>query len=163
MIMNKWILFLIAGMIVFSACRKKAVYDYEVNSVPVNSTLAGKDKEKTEQQYIAILYANLFQKALSVTDLIQITDLIESIGDKDVAHEIVISNFMNRPDIVIPERDSIMQDLPVFINETFQRFYVRQPTAAEFTYFETYINTHPTVTPELVYFSFALSNEYRFY
>ena len=46
-------------------------------------------------QYISILYANLFQTALSSNELVEITNCIESIGDKEVAHEIVLSNFMN--------------------------------------------------------------------
>ena len=161
--MKVWIIAGICLLMVAPGCRKKAVYDFEVQNESINPTIAGKDKEKTTPQYIAILYANLFQKALSVTELIQITDLIESIGDKGVAHEIVISNFMNRPDIIIPTRDDMLADLTPFIKESFQRFFVRQPTAAEFTYFETYINTHPTVSPEIIYISFSLANEYRFY
>jgi hypothetical protein len=40
---------------------------------------------------------------------------------------------------------------------------VRNPSEAERQYFKNYISTHPNVTPEMVYFSFALSDEYLFY
>ena len=53
-------------------------------------------------QYISILYANLFQTALSSNELVEITNCIESIGDKEVAHEIVLSNFMNSQQVLIP-------------------------------------------------------------
>ena len=50
-----------------------------------------------------------------------------------------------------------------FVFETYKRFLIREPTEAEVTYFRNYITSDPNVSPELVYFSFALSNEYLFY
>ena len=146
------------------ACKKKEreVF-YTVNSEEVLPPSAAKGKEKTEEQYISILYANLFQKALSVSILREITNLILSIGDRHVAHEVVIGNFMNRPDVLIPTRAEMMADLEGFIDEMYTRFFVRKPTIAEKTYFVNYITTHTTVTPEILYTSFALSNEYLFY
>jgi len=34
--------------------------------------------------------------------LVEITNCIMSIGDKEVAHEIVLSNFMNDPEVIMP-------------------------------------------------------------
>jgi hypothetical protein len=55
------------------------------------------------------------------------------------------------------------QDPEAFITETYKRFFVRVPTEAEKTYMINYINSHPEVTPEHVYYAFAISNEYYFY
>ena len=135
----------------------------QANTEQVSPPSAAKGKEKNEEQYISILYANLFQNALSVSKLREITDLILSIGDRHIAHEVVISNFMNRPDVLLPSTTDMMADVGAFVDETYKRFFVRFPTVAEKTYFVNYINTHPNVTPEIIYMSFALSNEYLFY
>lgn len=114
-------------------------------------------------QYISILYANLFQTALSSNELVEITNCIESIGDKQIAHEIVVSSFMNSEDVTIPA-DSVMRaDLNYFIEETYKRFYVRDITEAERKFFLDFFESNPNVSSEVVYMAFALSNEYQFY
>jgi hypothetical protein len=145
------------------ACKKTDENTYDVNNVNLLPPSAGKTKQKSNEQYVSILYANLFQQALSANRLFDITQCIESIGDKDIAREVIISNFMNKPDVLIPA-DSVMQNNPEqFVIDTYNRFLVRNPTVAEKTWFVNFINANPNVTPELVYFSFALSNEYMFY
>lgn len=156
------ILLLLAGLTVTSSCKKEED-SYIVNTQLILPASAIKTKLKTDQQYVAILHANLFQTALSANQLYDIARCMESIGDKEVAREVIISNFMNKPGVQIPT-DSVMRlDIDYFISETYERFLVRQPSQAEITYFKNYILADPNVTPELVYFSFALSNEYLFY
>ena len=46
----------------FSCKNKEKVY--ELNTITAHPANAGKDKLKTNEQYISILYANLFQTAL---------------------------------------------------------------------------------------------------
>ena len=114
-------------------------------------------------QYISILYANLFQTALSSNELVEITNCIESIGDKEVAHEIVLSNFMNSQQVLIPSDSLMRSDLNHFIEETYKRFYVRDITEAERKFFIDFFESNPGVSSEMVYMAFALSNEYQFY
>lgn len=143
------------------ACQKEYIYDVNLENIQLPN--AGKTKLKTEDQYIAILYANLFQTAISPNELVDVNRCIESIGDKELVHEVIISNFMNKPDVIIPT-DSLMRiDIDTFMFNTYERFLVREMTEAERTYWNIYINSTPQVTPELVYFSFALSNEYLYY
>ena len=144
-----------------SSCEKDK--EYEVNEETILPPNANKTKLKSNQQYIAILYANLFQTALSSDNLFEASECIQSIGDKTLAHEVLISNYMNKPDVILPTNEEMRADLDVFITETYNRFLVRNPTEAERQYFKNYINTHPNVRPELIYFSFALSNEYLYY
>ena len=54
-------------------------------------------------------------------------------------------------------------DVDGFLKETYKRFFVRDISEAERTWFKNYIQDNPNVTPELVYFAFTLSNEYLFY
>jgi hypothetical protein len=148
-------------LVVATACNKPFVY--EVNTDRVSPPNANKSKLKTEEQYIAILYANLFQKALSANELLAITNVIMSIGDKDLAHEVIISNLMNRPDVLLPSDSLMRADVDAFVHETYERFLIRQPTEAELTWFRNFLANHPDLSAEMVYFAFALTNEYLYY
>ncbi len=153
---------IVAALVVFFSCKKEQ-YVYEVEEVPIVLSGPDKSKEKTVQQYLNILYANLYQTALSPAELVRLTDLVTSIGDKQVAYEAIVSKMMADPEIKIPS-DSLMRvDSEAFIRETYKRFYVRKPTQAELTYFINLIESEPDLSAEQVYFSFALSNEYYYY
>jgi hypothetical protein len=145
------------------SCQSEDKYIYDLNPVEVLPANANKDKEKTIEQFISILYANLFQKALSADEMVEIRRLIESIGDKEVAYEILISNYMNRSDVIIPANEDMRADLDAFLQETYKRFFIRIPSEAEKAYLKNFIESDPNVSAEMVYFSFALSEEYRFY
>lgn len=154
----------LALVLVFSSsCQNNNGYLYDIEEVTVLGPGVEKGKEKTIDQYLAILHANLFQRAISPEEMVQIRRLIESIGDKELALEIVISNFMNREDVQLPDDGIMRDDIPAFIEETYERFFVRPPTEAEKTFLTNMIKNDPNFTSEMVYFSFALSEEYRFY
>ncbi|MEQ9062593.1 MAG: hypothetical protein RIE58_00340 [Vicingaceae bacterium] len=165
-ISNSYVLLGFAALLTFSSCKKdeeKGADEYLVNPITSLPPNAGKTKFKTDQQYVAILHANLFQLALSANQIFEISQCIESIGDKELAREVIISNFMNKPGVQMPSDAEMRADFRTFIISTYQRFLVRNPTEAEITYFKNYIEANPNVTPELVYFSFSLSNEYLYY
>ncbi len=153
--------FAICFILTFSSCKKDPIYD--INQIQSQSYNANKDKLKSIGQYISILYANLFQKALSSNELVEITNCIESIGDKEIAHEVILSNFMNKSGVIIPSDSLMRADLDLFIEETYRRFYVRDITEAEREFFLNFFMSHPDVSSEMVYTAFSLSNEYQFY
>lgn len=159
---SRFVLFL-GAIIALAGCRKEPETSFIVNQVELYPTGAGKEKLKTNEQYVAILHANLFQTALSANEIFEINLCIESIGDKELAREVIISNFMNEPGVLIPSVEEMNADLDTFIEDTFIRFLVRYPTEAEKLWLRNFITTNPYVTPEIVYFSFALSNEYMYY
>ena len=154
---------LVACACLLSACRKEPEVRFELNPVELYPSNAGKTRLKSNEQYVAILHANLFQTALSANDIYGVSQCIESIGDKELAREVIISNFMNEPGVQMPTVEEMLLDIDAFIDDTYVRFLVRYPTEAERTYVHNYIAGNPFMTPELVYFSFALSNEYMFY
>lgn len=148
-------------LLIATGCQKDKLY--EVNEETILPPNANKTKLKSDQQYIAILYANLFQTALSSDNLFEASECVLAFGDKDLVHEVLISNYMNSGGVILPSEQEMRADLDGFITETYNRFLVRNPTEAERQFFKNYISTHPNVKPELVYFSFALSNEYQYY
>lgn len=100
---------------------------------------------------------------MSADEIYEVSRCIESIGDKELAREVIISNFMNKPGVILPSAEEMNANMDAFIDETYVRFLVRYPSEAERTYVRNFIEGNPFMTPELVYFSFALSNEYMFY
>lgn len=151
----------LALFVALTSCKKEPIY--ELNDVGILPPSANKDQPKTNEQYVAILHANLFQNGLSANELYGIGQCIESIGDKELAREVIISNFMNKPGVIIPSDSTMRADIDAFVVDTYRRFLVREPSVAEKTWFHNYIEADPNVTPEIVYFSFAMSNEYLFY
>jgi hypothetical protein len=148
-------------VLLLGACRKEPIY--ELNTIDLRAPSPNKDQLKTNEEYVAILHANLFQTALSANEVYQLAQCIESIGDKELAREVIISNFMNKPGVQIPTDAAMRADIDTFTKATYNRFLVRDPSEAELTWFRNYITADPYVTPELIYFSFALSDEYLFY
>jgi hypothetical protein len=70
---------------------------------------------------------------------------------------------MNDPSVILPS-DSVMRANPEkFVMETYERFFVRIPSEGEKTWFINFIESNPQLSSELVYFAFALSNEYLYY
>lgn len=148
--------------LIASSCAKEE-YRYGLNSTDILQPSANKDKLKTAEQYIAVIYVNLFQKAISTKELVELERLVRSVGDKRLVYELIISSFLNDPNVIIPPSADMRVNVKKFLEETYQRFYIRKPSELELEYFRNYIENNPNVTPEMVYFSFAISDEFFFY
>lgn len=144
-------------------CRPEPEASFELQGLEVTPGFAVKDRLKTNEQWVAIVHTNLFQSAMSANDLYNAARVFESIGDQSLAREVLLSNFFNQPNLNLMSRDEMLEDLDAFLDETYLRFYTRFPTQAERTYVREFILNNPGMTPELVYMSFALSDEYRYY
>jgi hypothetical protein len=155
-----WPLFLLILVIV--GC-KKDYYVYEIDDVTILPVNSQKIKAKTTSQYISILYTNFFQKAISPNAMLQAQKAIESIGDKQVAFDILVSKYMNDPQVILPTMQEMRNDPEGFVRATYRRFLVREPTEAELNWMLRYIESRPDVTPELFYFAFATCNEHFHY
>ena len=156
---------LLITLIVLAAigCRPEPEASFELQGLEVTPGFAVKDRLKTNEQWVAIVHTNLFQSAMSANDLYNAARVFESIGDQSLAREVLLSNFFNQPNLSLMTRDEMLEDLDAFLDETYLRFYTRFPTQAERTYVREFILNNPGMTPELVYMSFALSDEYRYY
>lgn len=146
-----------------ASCKKDKEGLFELNNVELYSSAAEKDKRKSNAQFISILHTNLFQLAISSGEVFELDEAFRSIGDQDLAREVLISNFFNETGVALPTVTEMNTNLDLFVEETFKRFFVRTPNEAEKTWVKNFINTNPQLTPENIYFAFAISNEYQFY
>lgn len=151
------ILLLIAG------CSAEPDVTYGLQPLELNASNAEKDRVKSIDQWITILYADLFGEALGSAELFEVKQAFFSIGDQDIARATLVSNFMQDANVQLPDAGVMVQDPDGFIDDTYVRFLVRYPTEAERTWMRNYLASNPTMTPELVYTAFALSEEYLHY
>jgi len=158
----KWIPLVLACFLSVISCKED--YDvYEINDLDVLPVNSEKDKPKTSAQFISILYTNLFQTAIGPNKMLEAQNAVLSIGDKQIAYDILVSKYMRDGGVVLPSLDDMKYNTETFVRETYQRFMIRQPTEAELKWMMGYIESRPNLTPELVYFSFATSNEHFHY
>ena len=150
-------------LIINTNCSKEIQVQYRVNAVNIYETKAQKFKAKNEAEYISILYTNLHQAAIDPTVLFQSQSVLYSIGDQNVAKEMLLSGYFNQSTIKIPSDAEMRNNIPVFIENTYKRFYLRLPTEAEKMYFVNYIKNNTNVTVEMVYTAFSTSDEYSYY
>lgn len=157
-----WLFFFWMGLI-FSSCKHDRIIGYEVENANVLEDKSKKTKKKNDAEFISILYTNLYQSAISPNQLYKTQNIIYSIGDQDVANEMLLSNYFNTSGITIPKDAVMRSDIESFIIHTFKRFYLRYPSEGEKAFFKQYINSNPQVTVEMVYTAFACSEEYQYY
>lgn len=151
---------LIAALI---GCERPAESHFILEDYGVEASSAGKERVKSPEQWSSIVYTNLFQTGLPANDQFDLAEVFESIGDQDVAREVVLSNFFNQEGVILPTTESMHANPDAFITETYLRFFVRTPSTAELTYLRGFIAEHPQLTPEVVYLAFGLSEEYQYY
>jgi hypothetical protein len=151
-----------AATALLQACRKENdIFELETPLLAADNS--SKTKLKTNEQFINILYTRLFQTAPTEDYLSALSTILTSIGDQLLAREVVIANFFNSPDVQLPGNEEMRSNIGDFVDETYKNFYLRLPGAAEKAWVTRFIETQPDFTPELVYFAFALSNEYLYY
>ena len=149
-------------LINLNGCQKDIYEIYEINDIEVLPVNAQKNKAKTDAQYISILYTNFFQIPIGPNKLLEALNAIRSIGDKQIAYDIIVSKYLNQsPEL--PTKAEMDGDPESFIRNTYSRFLTRQPTEAELAWMLNYLQSNPSLTPDLVYVSFATCNEHYYY
>jgi hypothetical protein len=155
------VLFLLAALL--GACKKEKQVSFGVVKDAVYEDKARKNKSKSDAEYISILYTNLYQVPISPTQLYKTQNILYSIGDRNVASELVLSNYFNTGGLKIPSNTSMRSNIDSFVQNSYKRFFLRYPSEGERTFFRNYITMNPNVTVEMVYTAFSVSDEYQYY
>ena len=161
---------LVISLILTSACKKvieeEVTYDqavYGINTQVVYSSSAEKTRQKTAVQYISIMYGDLFGARIPNNELNNLALLSTANGDKGMANELILSHYLNDPDVELPTNADMSANPESFVEQTYIRFYKRNPTPYEKIYFINLIENDPALSVEVLYTAFILSNEYYFY
>ena len=153
----------LATVMLLAGCTAEPDVTYGLLPLELNASNAEKDRVKSIDQWITILHADLFGEALGSAELFEVKQAFYSVGDQEIARAVLVSNFIQDDNVQLPEASAMTQDPEAFIDDTYVRFLVRYPTEAERTWMRNFLASNPTMTPELVYTSFALSEEYLHY
>ena len=144
------------------ACKdEEKKYVYQVQEVYVDSPGADKPNVKASTEYISIAYADVFGKSISSELLSELTTSYVSFGDVSVIEDLIIRNFLAHPDAKIPSNSTMRADIELFVKDCYNQFYGREPNAQEVWYFKDKISSNSGLTPDVVYYIFLTSNEYR--
>ncbi len=156
----------------FTSCKKEitqeTIYDhiiYQVDTVAVYSSGTEKDRLKTPLQYISSIYSNLYYSSIPSNVLDNLVIYRYSIGDKSLVNEMIL-NAMLQDAVVqenIPTEDEMRADVNDFVQTSYLRFFLRNPTEYEKYTMKNMIDEDVSITPTDIYRAFLLSNEYMFY
>jgi hypothetical protein len=146
------------------SCRPaQDLYLYEVNEVSVNQSGVEKNNPKSDLEFISLAYADLLGQTISDQKLNRMVAAYTSLGDKELIADILIRNLLNQPAADLPTDTEMRADLEGFIRDTYKKFYVREPGQYELWYLRDLIEGDDSISPEMVYYAFLTSDEYRFF
>jgi hypothetical protein len=162
---------LLLSVVLFSiGCKRDVeetqVYDniiYQIDTAIIYSSSAEKTKQKSQTQYISIMYSDLFSVNISGNDLAELSELSLAVGDKTMANELTLSHYLNASGLDKPSDSEMRADIETFIEYTYIRFYQRLPTPYEKLFLKDLIEKDVQLSVTDVYTSFILSNEYYYY
>lgn len=145
----------------FGACKKE--YIYEVNNVDVTQNSANKNSVKSTTEFVSIAYTDIYGSTIPQNYLDQLSLAYLAFGDKKLMEDIIIKNMLNAPGVQLPTQAQMQADIDGFVTAAYKKFYNRLPSEYELWQMRQYIAADNQVTPELVYYAFLTSDEYRYY
>lgn len=154
---------LLLAALLAGGCKKELIYTYEVNDVEVTQPGAIKPNAKSDLEVLSIAYSDLFGTTIPADELEALALSYQSFGDKRMVMDMIILNFLNDPNVIVPTDATMRGDVEGFVDDCYAKFFVRQPTAFERWFVSDLIRKDSGLTPDLVYYAFMTSTEYRFY
>jgi hypothetical protein len=159
---NQFYLFL-ALVLFLAACKKETQYQYQVQTQQLYQNSGQKTNLKTTNQFISIAYNDLFNASITTSQLGNLNVCLEALGDQATMEDMIVKNLLSQAVTQIPDSVTMRANIPVFVTQTYLRFYNRQPTAEEAWKMQSLIQQNSGINPQMVYYSMMTSNEYRYY
>jgi len=156
--------YLSIGVVLISfACKREVVQQYEVNEVNLYTSASEKKNLKTDEQFISILYSDLFETGISNSKLQELNQAYTSMGDKSLVIDILIKSLMADPGAKIPVENDMRANPADFVENVYKKLLVRKPTPQEEWFLTNQIEKEQDLTPMDIYYSILTSDEYRYY
>lgn len=149
--------------LLFTSCKKEENYIYEVNDVKVLQDKGDKVNVKSQTEFIAIAYADIFGAGIDRNSMELLLAPYQAFGDQKLIEQMIIKSFLNVPDADVPTKAEMDADPAKFITDAYTKFLARRPDEFELWHFEKTFTEDPTITPDMFYFAMLTSNEYRYY
>ncbi|CAN5242710.1 hypothetical protein BH09BAC1_BH09BAC1_19010 [soil metagenome] len=157
-------MFLLFGCMLFLvSCKKEEIYVYEVNDVKITQDKGDKNNVKSQTEFIAIAFSDLFQTGIDRPSLEILLSPYLAFGDQKLIEQMIIKTFLNVPAADIPTKQQMDAGRAKFIDDAYVKFYSRHPDEFELWHFEKLLVEDPSITPQMFYFAILTSDEYRYY
>ena len=145
------------------SCQREVVEQYKLNDVNLYSSASEKKNLKTDEQFISILYTDLFGKSIDNEELKRLNKAYSSLGDKSLVIDIMIRSMLVNSDAIIADKNAMRARPEEFIEETYKRFLVRTPNEQEKWFLKNRIESNQELNPVDIYYALLTSDEYRYY
>ncbi len=153
---------LLVVLIITSASSCKKDYIYELKDVTVTQPGGGKGNVKTTTEFISIVYSDLFNTNIPTDTLLYVQQAYDAFGDKKLIEDRIVRHFLKTAS-QIPSDTTMRANVPLFVDETFQKFFNRKTDAFENYFISNLIRNSASITPVIVYYACMTSDEYRYY
>ncbi len=160
---SKKIISLALLVFTLAACQREVVKQYEVEEITLYSSASEKQNLKSHDQFISILYTDVYGQSISNGEMQALKTAYTSLGDKSLVIEIMIKSLLADSRAKIPSRAEMLADPEAFVEDSYKRFLVRKPSPQESWYLLSEINNNETLSPLDIYFAMLTSEEYRYY
>ena len=163
---RKWIYAtLLVGLLVgFLACQKTVINKiFEVQTQQVSLTNINKNALKKQIEFISTAYSDVFGKSIPADELSNTINCYSGMEDKDLVTDRIIRSYLNRDNLVLQSSQQMRDNLPGFVNATYNKFYHRPPTEMESYKLQQMITADPKLSAATVYYSFLTSDEYKYH
>lgn len=162
-----WIMCLLSGGVLLSclfSCKEISKENlYELKDIEVKQNIYAKKFTKSDIEFLSVVYSDLFNRTMPSEDSKAVLELYNASGDTKTIVDMIIRNYLNRPDVIVPTSSEMRKDIKLFIRNCYKKFYIREPTQYEMNFFLNKISKNPNITPNEIFYSFLTSNEYRFF
>ena len=148
-------------LLLTTACTKPEAI-YEVEPVTVNVQGGTKRALKSERQFISGAFADVLKKQMTSDELDEAMICYNAMSDKDLMRDMIIRDMLKRSSR-IPSSTEMRADTEKFVQETYVRFYKRDPSDLERWTVKQQIDQDTSLLPVMIYYAFMSGEEYRYY
>lgn len=149
--------------ILSTGCQKQVVTQYEIEDVELYSSASEKKNLKSDEQFISILYTDIFGKSITNGEMQTMNEAYTSIGDKSLIIDILIKSLLTDSSADIPGDSEMRANPSEFVKTTYKRFLVRKPTKQEEWFLVNQINQNKDLKTVDIYYALLTGDEYRYY
>ena len=155
--------FLVITVALSSSCKKDVITQYQIRDVALYSSASEKKNLKSDEQFISIMYTDIFEKSISNEQLLSMNKAYTSIGDKSLIIDILIKSLLADQSANIPTIAEMRAEPETFVQDTYKRFLVRLPSKQEEWFLINQIANNNKLEPVDIYYAVLTSDEYRYY
>lgn len=145
------------------SCKKEVTKQYVVEDIQLYTSASEKKNLKSDEQFISILFSDLFGTAITNSKLQELNQAYTAMGDKTLIIDILIKSMLADPGAQIPSAQNMRDNPGDFVQTAYKTLLVRKPTKQEEWFLINQIEKNKALEPMDIYYAMLTSEEYRYY